>query len=80
MHSFNPLVDSFDKLTDAQVEAKALELQQKYFMTHNPQVQFQIANILDMYRSEMQARQARAYAKQNQDNGINGLDNLINVR
>ena len=80
MHRFNPLVDSFDKLTDTQVEEKALELQQKYFMTYNPQVQFQIASILDMYRSEMQARQARAYAKQNQDNGITGLDNLINVR
>tara|TARA_B110000503_G_C6974293_1_gene340472 strand:- start:108 stop:350 length:243 start_codon:yes stop_codon:yes gene_type:complete len=80
MHSFNPLVDSFDKLTDAQVEAKSIELQKKYFMTSNSQVQFQIANILDMYRSEMQVRQARAYAKQNQDNGVNGLDNLINVR
>ena len=39
---FNPLVDNFIRLSDAEVENKSIELQRKYFMTHNPQVQEQI--------------------------------------
>ena len=76
---FNPLVDSFAQLSDAEVENKMLELQRKYHMTHNPQVQDQIATILDMYREEARARRAKQYQQQQEQNGENGLDNLIKV-
>lgn len=74
---FNPLVDSFSELTDTEIDNKILELTKKYYQTHNADLQLQIANLLDMYRSEAQVR--RAKAMQNQSNGNNGLDNLINV-
>ena len=76
---FNPLVDSFAQLSDAEVENKTLELQRKYYMTHNPQVQMQIAAILDMYREEARARRAKQYQQQQEQNGENGLDSLIKV-
>lgn len=76
---FNPLVDSFEQLNDVEVEQKMLDLQRKYFMTHNPQVQTQIAAILDMYREEVRARRARLYQQQQEQNGKSGLDSLINI-
>lgn len=76
---FNPLVDSFELLSDAEVEQKMLDLQRKYFQTHNPQVQMQIAAILDMYREEARARRAKQYQQQSDQNGENGLDSLINI-
>lgn len=74
---FNPLVDSFDKLTDTEVDNKVGELTRKYYLSRNPQVQMQIATILDMYREEARARRARAMSQQKDDN--NDLDSLINV-
>lgn len=76
---FNPLVDSFAELSDAEVENKSIELQRKYFMTHNPQVQEQISAILDMYQEENKSRRAKQYMQQQEQNGEKGLDNLINV-
>ena len=75
---FNPLVDSFSKLSDLEVENKISELGRKYFMSRNPQVQMQIASLLDMYKEEMRARRAKAQLIQ-QQNGNSGLDNLINI-
>jgi Na+-transporting NADH:ubiquinone oxidoreductase subunit NqrC len=77
----NPFVN-LQELTEVQVEEKVTELQRKYFMTGNPQVQEQIAAMLDIYRSELKTRQAIAAQRQReqmQENGDNDLDNLINV-
>jgi len=76
---FNPLVDSFDALTDVEVEDKILELNRKYFMTSNAQVQQQIAVLLDMYQEEARARRARAMQQISNNQGDSGLDDLINV-
>ena len=77
---FNPLVDSFDTLSDAEIDESIRDLSRKYFQSQNPQVQQQIASLLEMYKEESQARQARAYQRQqNQGNSESGLDNLINV-
>jgi hypothetical protein len=76
---FNPLVDSFTELSDAEVENKSIELQRKYFMTHNPQVQEQISAILDMYQEENRSRRAKQYMQQQEQNGEKGLDSLINI-
>lgn len=74
--TFNPLVDSFDNLTDADVEKSIRDLSRKYFQTRNPQVQMQIAVMLDMYKSEFRTR----LAKKNSNTEPNSdLDNLINI-
>ena len=77
---FNPLVDSFDTLSDAEIDESIRDLSRKYFQSHNPQVQQQIASLLEMYKEESRARQARAYQRQHtKGTGDSGLDKLINV-
>jgi hypothetical protein len=75
---FNPLVNSFSDLTDSEIDNKISELSRKYFLAHNPQLQQQIAVILEMYKEEARARRAKQYLK-SQQNGDNGLDSLINI-
>lgn len=78
MPAFNPLVDSFENLSDLEVESKVTNLGRKYFMVRNPEVQMQIATLLEMYKEEMRARRARAQL-QSQQNGNSDLDSLINI-
>jgi hypothetical protein len=77
--SFNPLVTDLDQYNDNQLENRIIDLQRKYFLTHNPQVKEQIVNILDIYRIELRTRQAVAAQKQREQNGDSGLDDLIKV-
>jgi len=79
---FNPLVDSFEKLSDSEIEEKIIDLSRKFWMTHNPSVQQQISVILEMYKEEGRARRASAMVqrtKKTDDDPENPLDNLINV-
>lgn len=76
---FNPLVDSFSDLSDSELEAKTVELSRKYFQTANPQLQMQIAAILEMYKEEVRSRREKQYLQQTQNNGESGLDSLINI-
>ena len=49
-------------------------------MTSNPQVQMQMAVLIEQMREELRSRSARAKVQQeNQDQGNKGLDNLINI-
>lgn len=76
----NPLIDSLDHFTLQELEDKIAELQRKYFISRNPQVQVQIANVLDIYKLELQDRRVKELMRQkNQDNDENSLDNLINI-
>jgi len=76
----NPLIDSLDHFTLQELEDKIADLQRKYFLTRNPQVQVQIANVLDIYKIELQDRRIKELKRQqNQDNDENSLDNLINI-
>lgn len=75
---FNPLVDSFDELTDQQIDEKITDLGKKYWQTQNAGVRQQMLTILDMYREEAASRRAKAYQKQADDND-NDLDSLINI-
>ena len=77
IQSFNPLVHSFDELSDSELEEKILELNKKFWMTQNPQVREQITAILDMHKAEMERRSAKP--KNNSQEGDNSLDNLINI-
>ena len=78
---FNPLVDSMDQLTDAEVENKVTELSRKYFQTRNLQLQQQLSTVIDMHKEEAKARRAKALVKQqnNSQDDNNSLDNLINI-
>lgn len=76
----NPLIDSLDHFTLQELEDKIAELQRKYFISRNPQVQVQIVNVLDIYKLELQDRRIKElHRQQNQDNDENSLDNLINI-
>ena len=75
----NPLVDSLADLSINELEEKIVVLQRRYFMTANPGVQHQISNFLEIYKQEVQTRRAIEYQRQNENNGDEGLDNLINV-
>ena len=78
MYKFNPLVDSFDDISTNDLEEKIVELQRKYFMTGNLQVQEQISAILNMYIEEARSRRAKSM-KKDIENPDSGLDNLINI-
>ena len=76
---FNPLVDSLEALSDSEVEKSINNLSRKYFQKQNPHVQAQISSVLEMYKSEMRTRTAKAMQKINENNGDESLDNLINI-
>lgn len=77
----NPLVHGLGNLTTQELEQKIIELQRKYFQTSNPSVQSQIVNLLDIYKEELNTKRAIEANRQreDQDNGDNSLDNLINI-
>ena len=76
----NPLVDSLSDLSMNELEEKIMVLQRRYFMTPNPGVQAQIQNFLEIYKEEVHTRRRIEEQRQReQNNGENGLDNLINV-
>jgi len=74
--SFNPLADSFEDLTDAQIQEKVQDLTRRYYQTRNPGLQNQIAVMLDMFRQE---QTTRMYKQKQQDDDNPDLDNLINI-
>lgn len=80
---FDPRVTSLSGLTDVELDNKISELNSKYWMTHNPEVQHQIAVLLEMYKDELSSRLAKQYASQqafdNGEKGKEGLDSLIKV-
>ena len=78
MYKFNPLVDSFDDISTNDLEEKIVELQRKYFMTGNLQVQEQISAILNMYIEEAIKRRAKSM-KKDIEYPESVLDNLIYI-
>jgi hypothetical protein len=79
MQGFNPLLDSLDSLSDVEIDNKIFELNKKFWQTHNPQVRGQISVLLDQFKLEAEARRARQRLKNQEQNGDNSLDNLINI-
>ena len=73
--SFNPLVQSFDELSDKEVEEKILSLNKKYWQTQNPQVREQITAL-----TCIKLRWKGAEPNQNKSQMmVIILDNLINI-
>ena len=75
----HPFAEDTSSLTISQIEDKINELSKKYFQTHNPDLQMQISMLLDYYREELQIKIAKERLAQQQQNGEDGLDNLINI-
>jgi hypothetical protein len=75
----HPLVGNLENLKEQEIHSKISDLTKKYFMTHNPEVQSQIANMLDEYRNELGARNAKLWQQQMENNSNKGLDKLINI-
>jgi hypothetical protein len=74
----HPLVN-LTGLTDAQLEDKVQELGRKYFMMGSADLKFQIVQLLDLYKAELQNRRLKTYEQQFQKQQDKGLDNLINI-
>jgi len=75
----HPHENEIKNYTDAQLEQKLLKLNHMYFMTENEQMRQQMILLIDGYKLEIEARRATARLKQEQDQGDNPLDDLINV-
>ena len=75
----HPHENEIKNYTDAQLEQKLLKLNHMYFMTENEQMRQQMILLIDGYKLEIEARRAAARLKQEQDQGDNPLDDLINV-
>jgi hypothetical protein len=78
----HPFINDLNELTENDIEEKILLLQRRYFQTHNPEVQSQIQLALDTYKQELQSRraiEAQRQREQMEQNGENGLDDLINI-
>jgi hypothetical protein len=74
----HPTLADITSLSDPQIEQKIQKLNSVYFITENEDVRHQIILLLDTYRLELDERRVRARLKQ-QQNGNNGLDNLIKI-
>jgi hypothetical protein len=72
----HPLVSDLSGLKDQEVHSKISDLTKKYFMTRNPDLQRQIANVLDELRIELGERNRRLIEQQMKDKN---LDNLIKL-
>ena len=75
----HPHENEIKNYTDAQLEQKLLKLNHMYFMTENQDMRQQMILLIDGYKLEIEARRAAAKLKQEQDQGDNPLDDLINV-
>jgi hypothetical protein len=75
----HPLVEDLSKLKDAEIESRIQSLGKKYWLAgNNPNVQYQISVVLQMYQEELSARRAKMWEQQYQKRD-KGLDDLIKV-
>ena len=75
----HPLAEDFSSLKDQEIEQRLQDLSSKYWKTHNPMLQHQIASFIELYKEELAARRAKVWTEQYQKRD-KGLDNLINVQ
>jgi len=75
---FHPLEGDLSQLKDAEIEAKVIELNKKYYQAArlgNPQLLTQVATFVTIYKEEMSKR----YLAKSRGQLDNDLDQLINV-
>ena len=74
----HPLVSDLSGLKDVEIENKILDLSKKYWQTYNPNLQYQIRIMLDVYNEELQNRRNKLLQQQ-LENRNQDLDKLIKV-
>jgi hypothetical protein len=74
----HPLVQDLSSLKDNEIEEKILDLSKKYWITRNPEVQFQIRMLLDQFNEELKVRRNKALQQQ-YENRNQELDKLIKI-
>ena len=74
----HPLVTNLSEMKDHEISSKISDLTKKYYMTRNPDVQWQIAGVLDDLRQELRQRNLKQM-EQAMKNGKQNLDSLIKV-
>jgi hypothetical protein len=72
----HPLVSDLSGLKDQEIHSKIHDLTKKYFMTRNPDLQRQMAAVLDDLRIELSERNRKLIEQQMKDKN---LDNLIKL-
>jgi hypothetical protein len=75
----HPGITDLSQLSDLQLEEKLYKLNRYYFLTDNPSLRQQMLLVMDTYKVELDERRTAAKIKQQQENGDNDLDSLINV-
>jgi hypothetical protein len=76
--AIHPLAEDFAGIKDIEIENRLQDLSRKYYQTTNPQVKHQIATFIDIYKTELNSRRAKAFDQQFQKRDKD-LDNLIKV-
>jgi hypothetical protein len=74
----HPLVNDLSDVSTSELQQKIINLQKKYFVSHNSDVQNQIVLLIDTYNLELEQRQ-RSKSKKETTNDNNDLDKLINI-
>ena len=78
--SFSPLITDLSNYSNTELERRIVDIQNKYFQTHNMQVRDQIITTLNIYKEELSTRQMIAAQRQReQQDGKSDLDGLINI-
>jgi hypothetical protein len=74
----HPLVNNLSELKDSELYARINDLTKKYYMTRNPDLQWQMAGVLDDLRLEARTRAAEQTAEIQKSNN-QSLDSLIKL-
>lgn len=74
----HPLVEDLSSLKDNEIESKILDLSKKYWMSRNPDLQFQIKLLLDQYNEELRVRRSKLFQQQSETRNQE-LDKLIKI-
>lgn len=77
---FNPLVTDLDKFTEDQLVKKVEKLQNYYFSASSEEIRNQIIDLLEVYKSALQDKQAERYNKDIISGQTSAFDDLINIR
>ena len=72
----HPLLSDLSEVKDHELHSRVSDLTKKYYMTRNPDLQWQIAGVLDELRAEIRRRDAKRMQETIKNDNKN-LDSLI---
>lgn len=73
----HPLINDLQEHTDEELQRKLHNLTNKYYMTHNPSVKYQMQLVIDDLQIELARRVATRQVEQSEE--LKELDGLINI-